>query len=184
MQHSASLSMVRQTAACIATVLACLWLVPAPTFAQDAVVEPVSKHRDWTVYKFKDGGSDACFITSAAKTARTEPRGRSRGAVTIQVTHRPGAGTFDEVSYASGYPFQDDSTVRASIGSQRFNLFTSGSTAWTTSTGEDEKLVRAMKAGATMRVQGTSSRGAKSNDTFSLSGFTAAYNAMNRICSR
>ena len=40
----------------------------------------------------------------------------------------------------------------------------------------------AMIAGATMSVQGTSSRGTLTTDTYSLSGITAALNAIAREC--
>lgn len=47
---------------------------------------------------------------------------------------------------------------------------------------EDRKLVKAMKAGSKMVVVGYSSRGTKTTDTYSLSGFTAAYNAISKAC--
>ena len=48
--------------------------------------------------------------------------------------------------------------------------------------GADAKLVQSMIRGADMVVQGTSSRGTLTTDTYSLKGFTAAYKAINKAC--
>ena len=44
------------------------------------------------------------------------------------------------------------------------------------------KLVRAMKSGNRMVVYGTSSRGTKTTDTYSLSGFTAMKKRIDKAC--
>jgi invasion protein IalB len=46
----------------------------------------------------------------------------------------------------------------------------------------DKKLVQAMVKGSTMVVQGTSARGNNTKDTYSLSGFTRAYQAIRQAC--
>ena len=43
-------------------------------------------------------------------------------------------------------------------------------------------MVEAMRRGATMIVEGISSRGTHTKDTYSLTGFTAAHNAINEAC--
>ena len=55
--------------------------------------------------------------------------------------------------------------------------------AWASTSEGDQKLIKAMKAGSTMVVVGYSSRDTKTTDTYSLSGFTAAYNAISKACS-
>jgi len=181
MRHPATHVMARVAVILVAMVATFVWIGTGPALAQ-AVEQVGGPHRDWTAYKFQDGGSTACFIFTEPKSSL--PNGVSRGPISVRVTHRPGAGTFDEVSFAAGYPFKENSNVRVTIGNSNFTLFTSGETAWTTSKEEDERLVRAMKAGATMKVFGESSRGTDTEDTFSLSGFTAAYGAMGKVCSR
>ncbi len=39
-----------------------------------------------------------------------------------------------------------------------------------------------MKAGSNLVVKASSSRGTDTTDTYSLSGFTAAYNAISKAC--
>ena len=70
------------------------------------------------------------------------------------------------------------------IGTTSFNnLFTSGDNAWGTGNAStDKKLVDAMKRGQRMIVEGMSSRGTKTEDTYSLAGFTGAYKAISAKC--
>jgi hypothetical protein len=61
-------------------------------------------------------------------------------------------------------------------------LFTRGEHAWTKSEDADQALIGAMKQGSDMTVRGTSTRETYSLDTYSLLGFTAAYDAMVDAC--
>ena len=88
----------------------------------------------------------------------------------------------NEVSISIGYPFKKDSTLEMTIGKQTFSLFTDSDTAWNRTAAEDDKMVAAMKAGATMIGRGVSARGTKTTDTYSLSGFTKAHAAMDKAC--
>jgi hypothetical protein len=98
------------------------------------------------------------------------------------VTHRPGEARKDEVSIVAGYVYQDSSPVDVEVGAVKVRLFTEGESAWTVDKDSDRQLVQAMIRGSTMVVQGTSARGTKTKDTYSLSGFTRAYQAINQAC--
>ena len=63
-----------------------------------------------------------------------------------------------------------------------FKLFTEGDAAWSKDQPSDLKLVKAMKKGNRMTVVGRSSRGTKTTDTYSLSGFTAMKKRIDREC--
>ena len=83
----------------------------------------------------------------------------------------------DEGNYKKG------SGVVVKIGTTSFNnLFTSGDNAWAPDASTDKKLVDAMKRGQRMIVEGMSSRGTKTKDTYSLAGFTGAYKAISAKC--
>ena len=83
----------------------------------------------------------------------------------------------DEGNYKKG------SNVVVKIGTTAFNnLFTNGDNAWAPDTSTDKKLVEAMKRGQRMIVEGTSSRGTKTKDTYSLAGFSNAYKAISAKC--
>ena len=49
---------------------------------------------------------------------------------------------------------------------------------------EDKKIVSAMKRGDRMIVSGQSSRGTATKDTYSLKGFTTAYQTISAKCKK
>ena len=63
-----------------------------------------------------------------------------------------------------------------------FTLFTNGEGAWAGSPEEDAKLIAALKSGAEVTISGRSGRGTKTEDTFSLMGFTAAMEEAAKRC--
>ena len=54
--------------------------------------------------------------------------------------------------------------------------------AWLASTDDEAGFVTALKAGSRLTVKGTSGRGTETTDTYSLSGFTAAMQAIDTAC--
>lgn len=62
--------------------------------------------------------------------------------------------------------------------------FVDNDKAWAVSEKTDKELVAAMKKGERMIVTGESSRGTATKDTYSLSGFTAAYRAISAKCKK
>jgi invasion protein IalB len=61
-------------------------------------------------------------------------------------------------------------------------MFTNGEWAWAPTDEADKKMVQAMKRGAKATLTGRSSRGTKTEDTFSLKGFTAAVEDASKRC--
>ncbi len=55
--------------------------------------------------------------------------------------------------------------------------------AWSASDADDAKIVTAMKRGTDAKLTAFSSRGTKTEDTFSLFGFTAAVEEAEKRCS-
>lgn len=154
-------------------------VVAPPAQAQD--VTTLGKFRHWTAYTYDEGGGNkVCYI--ASQPQKDEGNYTRRGEIYAIVQHRPAEGTRNVFSIDAGYSYQDDSDVTVSIdGTRTFTLFTHKETAWA-SDEDDARLVEAMKAGGTMVVKGTSSRGTQTTDTYSLMGFTNAYNSINREC--
>jgi len=86
-----------------------------------------------------------------------------------------------EVSTIIGYPFKEGQIVRLTIDDQSYEMFSKGDTAWV-DTGSDKKIVAAMKAGKSLKVEGTSWRGTQTVDTYSLIGISAALAAIDQAC--
>lgn len=68
------------------------------------------------------------------------------------------------------------------IGKREIALQFDGDKGWPVLPSEDSRAVNAMKAGSKMTIRGISSRGTKTSDSYSLLGFTAAYNAITKAC--
>ena len=156
--------------------LFCLSL-PAAATAQE---KDLGTFGDWAARGYTENGTQVCDLWSKPK--KEEGKYTSRGEVFAFVVHRPSQNRRSEVSFQIGYTFQKDSELRATIGGRTFELFTDGGGAWLRTAAEDGAMVAAMKAGNTMVVRGTSSRGTLTTDTYSLTGFTAAMNAVTKEC--
>ena len=134
----------------------------------------------WSAMSFAEDDKTVCMIWSQPE--KTEGKYKKRGEIFVFVTHRPSDGEMNKVSFETGYTFKDSSEIRVAIDGKAYTLYTDGSTAWSYNGKDDSRMVKAMRAGRTMMVEGTSSRGTKTRDTYSLGGFTAAHNAINKAC--
>ena len=118
----------------------------------------------------------------ASQPKKAEGDYKKRGDVYAIVTHRPSEKRRDEVSIVAGYAYKEGSAVTVVIGEQTFEMFTQGDGAWAKDQAGDDALVKAMIKGRGMVVTGMSGRGTETTDTFSLDGFTKAYQAINEAC--
>lgn len=158
-----------------------LCLLSTPTIAS-AAEKSLGVFKDWEAYTFDEGGKTVCVVWG--KPEKKEGDYTKRGDVRVFIAHRPWTRPkrVNEVSFEIGYPFRKDSEATVSIDGKDFKLFTDGDTAWNRSAQDDAAMVHAMRAGKNMIVTGTSSRGTDTKDTYSLFGFTAAHNAINKAC--
>jgi invasion protein IalB len=154
----------------------------AMAVATSASAQPqtIGTFQDWSAYTDQSSGSRICYI--GAKPKKAEGDYSKRGEIFTLVSHRPSENVVGEVSIEIGYPFKKNSEATATVDGKPFKLFTRGENAWAYDAAGDRALVSAMKAGTTMEVKGVSSRGTNTTDTYSLSGFTAAFNAISKAC--
>jgi invasion protein IalB len=167
------------TSAIRALGLALLLAIGLAATASAQEPQVIGTFRDWKAYVYQSGNQKVCYMASAPKKA--EGNYSQRGKIWMLVTRRS-PGPKDVVSVITGYNYKADSRVRVAVGSNNFSLFTQGDTAWTVGEADDAALVAAMKAGVDMVVLGTSERGTDTKDTYSLLGFTAAYDAIRQAC--
>lgn len=168
------------TSAIRALGLALLLAIGLATTASAQEPQVIGTFRDWKAYVYQSGSQKVCYMASSPKKA--EGNYSSRGKIWMLVTRRS-PGPKDVVSVITGYNYKADSGVRVAVGTREFSLFTQGDTAWTRQASDDAAMVAAMKAGVDMVVFGTSERGTDTRDTYSLLGFTAAYDAISQACS-
>lgn len=162
----------------LVTALSLCIIVIVPAVAGEVTV--LGAFQDWTAYSTVQGGKKVCYM--AATPTKDEGKYTKRGKIYAMVSHRPEAQTNSVVSVHAGYTFKEGSPVRVAIGSKSFEMFTHGDTAWAPDSDEDVALVRAMKAGHRMVIEGVSARNTPTRDTYSLNGFTAAYREISRAC--
>lgn len=160
-----------------------LTLACAPAALAQVSTNRVAAETAWSV--FVDGDPKECWGVSApTETLNTkdgEPVSVRRGDILLFVTYRPGAAE-GEVSFTGGYPFGDGSTVEVDVGGTKFALITDGEWAWSGSSEEDAKIIAALKAGSSAVLNAQSSRGTKTQDTFSLLGISAALDEAAKRC--
>jgi hypothetical protein len=136
---------------------------------------------DWLAYSYEAADSRVCYVSSTPKSS--EPRNAKRDPAFFLVTHMPGRKppVRGEVSTIIGYPFKEGQIVKLTIDEQSYEMFSKGDTAWV-DTGTDKKIVAAMRAGKSLKVEGTSWRGTQTVDTYSLVGISAALAAIDKAC--
>ncbi|WP_026168176.1 invasion associated locus B family protein [Kordiimonas gwangyangensis] len=144
----------------------------------------LGSYRDWdAMVGTMPDGSKTCYMISTPKRSTANKKNVNRGQIYMTVTHRPKFGVKGEVNAVVGYPIRSGSEAKISVdGRHNFSFFTEGSGAWAYDPKDDAAAVSAMKAGSNLVVKASSSRGTDTTDTYSLSGFTAAYNAISKAC--
>ncbi|MBT5264390.1 MAG: hypothetical protein HOL85_06135 [Rhodospirillaceae bacterium] len=135
---------------------------------------------NWSSYTFEESGNIVCYMASVP--TKTKGKYKKRGQIFALVTNRPSRKSKGVVSIVTGYSFKKDSEVKVKIAGKSFTLFTSGDRAWTPDAKTDKRMVSAMVKGSRMIVDGVSSKGTKTTDTYSLSGFTKARKAIDKAC--
>lgn len=174
--------MARKVTTFIAFALATV-IGAGPGLAQDTANKVAAK-TDWSV--FVEDSPKQCWVVSAPKQIVNTQNGRvvavTRGDIYMFVSFWPESDQLGEVSFMGGYPFADGSTVALTVGDSAFELFTDGDIAWAASPEDDRRIATALKRGAEAKVVGLSARGTTTTDTFSLMGFTAAYDDAQKRC--
>lgn len=136
--------------------------------------------RDWSAMAFGNNKELTCMAFT--QPVKSEGKYSKRGEAFVFVTHRPADAKRQQVSIETGYSYKGDAPATITIDGVTFALRTEGSTAWLKQESRNSELVNAMKAGRTMLVKGTSSRGNDTLDQYSLLGFSAAVRAIDRAC--
>ena len=181
-------------AACIAACIAAgaFAFAPArPALAQSASAQSKSaqsgpasflaKYKDWEAHKARVGGGAVCYAAAVPKRSRGKykrrdetsllvsfwPKHRIRGQVEVRAGYRYRGGTVATLKFNNGATFK---------------LRTGNDSAWAADAAEDRKIVRNLSDRARLTVTGRSSRGTLTVDTYSLSGFRAAFARAKSSC--
>ena len=171
---------LRKTVLASLTMTLVIGLIASASVATAATTsKPASTHKDWEAHVHGAGSSKQCFITSIPKSLKGDYDRNNRDQTRVYLTHR--GASRNELSTFAGYRFRDQSEVLFNVDGKTFKLYIDGSYAWAYEN-DVNRIVTAMKRGKKLTVTGISTRGNKTIDIYSLSGFTAAYNAINKLC--
>lgn len=139
---------------------------------------------NWTAYSTGSGNTMTCYAMS--KPRAMQPKNAKRAAIYLMVSDWPGRKVKAEPEIVPGYEYKESAPVTLAVGSDKFNFFprneAKSGTAWLKSLGENDKLIDTMKDGVSAVAAGTSSRGTKSVDTYSLAGFNDALAKIHAVC--
>ncbi len=164
-------------------ILSAAFLLGAVFSARADTPKLLGEYNDWSAFYYQDGKNVVCYMASSPQ--KDEGKYTKRGDIYVVITHRPAEKSFDVVNFVAGYTYKRDARVVVKIGKTTIDkMFVDKDKAWAVSEKVDKELVEAMKKGERMIVTGESSRGTATKDTYSLSGFTAAYRAISAKCKK
>jgi hypothetical protein len=163
----------------------------APALAGSAVAADapklLGKFDEWAAYTYGSGTDRICYVLSEPKTQA--PKGAKRGDVYFMVTHRPGRKIHNEISMRAGYAFGAASKPFATIGKDKFQMFTGVPEggehqfwAWLDKTSDEDRMVKAIRTGSSMVIKGTSAKKTTTTDTYSLKGSGKALAKIDEAC--
>lgn len=167
-------------AALIATALSALVVVPA--IAQQRAPAPTAQQQgprrlgdfqDWIAAVHNEAGQKVCYAFTRAQ--RSDP---AREGVILTVTHR--TASRDQVALSAGYAYPRNASVTVAVGTRELAFYTGGNSAFAR---DGRAAVAAFRSGANAVARGPRAGGrGTATDTFSLSGFSAAYDAISQEC--
>lgn len=119
-----------------------------------------------------------CYIGSAPIKEEGDYTNRD---ITYMLVYRINKSPDKIVQITAGYNYDEKKSIKVLIDkTSSFDFFGKEDSAWTNN--QDKEVIYAMKKGNSMVVQGYSSRGTLTTDTYILKGFTAAFNKLSSDC--
>lgn len=148
--------------------------------AQAAEPKLVGTFGDWATYSRFDGSQRICYVL--AKPKSKTPTNVNHGDVYFMVANWKSGAATEQPSLLTGFNMKTNIEPAARVGSTKIPMYVSQNEAFIEDNSDERQLVKSMKAGSTMRVSATSSRGTNVNYSFSLSGITAALKKAESSC--
>ena len=157
-------------------------LIISSVSVASAITKFIGTHKDWTAYSNKEKNGKTCFIASEPLKSSGKYDKSNRGKTYVFVTNIKNGSTH-EVSVVAGFNYKKNSKVKFIVDKNTTLLFPIDDRAWSESPKVDKILVRKMKKGNMLIIEGTSSPGNLVTDHYSLSGFTKALSLIDKNCS-
>ena len=155
--------------------LAMLTALAAPVLAFGAAQQPkpLGVFQKWTAASYGSGSNLACYAFSLAPV----PKGSKATPAMLTITERPGNPT--EISLSQGVTYAKDAKTTVMVGSQKLEFFTKDNMAYAL---HGKATTAAFSGGSNAVATSPAPDGKTVTDTFSLSGYSDAYKAINKAC--
>lgn len=158
------------------------------SLALPAVAEPANLlgvFDNWSAYTTGSGSSLTCYALSKPRAIR--PAGTKRGAIYLMISDWPSRKVKAEPQIVYGYQAKESGAAALAVGSDKFSFFIRNNgkegSSWLQQLNDNDRLIDAMRNGVSAVASGTSSRGTKTSDTYSLAGFNDALVKIHAACS-
>ena len=153
---------------------------------QDVIIDcPGFKiFKKWCAGEHIENDIKSCVMVSMPIANTGKPPYKRRGEIYTTIYHIPSQESIGVVYVTTGYSYKKDSVVKIKIDKKKPYEFNNieDDTAFSDDENVDKQVIIEMKKGTRMKIIGFSSRGTETTDTYSLSGFTAAYNYISKLC--
>lgn len=166
--------------ACLALLIAPLAMVAPPSALAQQAPTARGSFSDWHVFTVESSQGRVCYALT--QPTDSTPASVDHGEMFFIVSTWASGAAEEQPRFAAGYPLRPDSPPRVRVGSDRYEMFVADNDGFIENTADEDRLVRAMRRGATMRVEATSQRGTATAYEFSLSGITAALERVDSLC--
>ena len=154
---------------------------PCLSAAKDSNSQNLGTFGNWTAYTYHDEMGRICYMASQPITS--SGKYSKRDDVFLMITHRPNEKNYNVVNTIAGYTYKKDSKPTITVDNKKsVSLISYEDTAWAKDSKTDKDLVEQMKEGSSAVLKGTSKRGTATTDTFSLKGFSKAYQKISEVC--
>lgn len=161
----------------------CVLGLGTQAFAEDSA-NLLGVFGNWTAYTQGEGETMSCFAMSQPRAV--EPKRAKRSAIYLIVTDWPGKKIKAEPEIVPGYEYKDKAPVMLEIGADKFTFFArneeKNGSAWLESLADSPRLIDTLSKGVSAVAIGTSRRGTKTVDTYSLAGFNEALAKIHAAC--
>lgn len=153
---------------------------PAPAAAPAAAAQPtpIGQFGDWQAFQLGSAKTRSCFAITNPKERK--PAALKRDPATFFVTRK--GGDHNELSFIAGFPMKEGEDAKFTIGKATFALYTKEANAWVKNAAEEGTVVATMKKNKSALFEGSSRRGNKTSDRYSLAGFPQALEAISKAC--
>jgi hypothetical protein len=139
---------------------------------------------NWSAYTTGSGSSQTCYAVSRPRASR--PAGAKRTAIYLMISDWPSRKVKAEPQIVYGYQAKENGAAALGVGSDKFPFFIRNNgkdgSAWLQQLNDNQRLLAAMQGGVSAVASGTSSKGTKTSDTYSLSGFNDAIAKIHATC--